>query len=386
MKGLNKMWIFVFSTIIVFGAMNCGVAQEKKERKVEVKKTMNDEGTSIYLRIEKEDGTVYEKTYASEEEMKNDPELEDIDINLGGDESVFIHSGDHKDGKIEIIMEGEEGEHKQKVMMFKSDDGELLEMHEGANVWIEEFGGGEGENTFLFKGGEGNSYKIIKAEDGEVNIEKNGELIDIEELEKEGNTKVDIGEDGLIVITEGDNVSKIQIDNHEGNIEKFGEDGEHVFIFKKEGDIDPKIVELEDGNYKIEIKVDSEMDEEGNNTVVIHKNIHHIVVELVDIESLEEISEIPGVHLNDGKQLKLQEVDYYPNPSEGQFTLRFTGKKVPTEVKIIDMMGQEVYRENISDFGGSYNKQIDLSEKDAGVYILQVVQNDKSWSKKVVVE
>lgn len=366
--------------------MNSGIAQDKKERKVEVKKTMSDEGTSIHLRIEKKDGTVYEKTYASEEEMKNDPELKDIDINFGGDENVFFHSGDHKDGKIEIIMEGEEGEQKKKVMMFKSDDGELHEMHEGANVWIEELEGTEGANTFLFKGDGGNSYKIVKGEDGEMNIEKNGELIDIKELEKEGNTKVDIGEDGLIVITEGDNVSKIQMDNHEGNFEKFGEDGEHVFIFKKDGDIDPKIVELEDGNYTIEVTVDSDMDDEGNNTVVIHKKIQHIVVELVDIENLKEISEIPGVHLNDGKQLNLQGIDYYPNPSDGQFTLRFAGKKVPTEVKIIDMMGQEVYRENISDFGGSYDKKIDLSEKDAGVYILQVIQNDKSWSKKVIVE
>jgi hypothetical protein len=377
---------FVFSTIIVLGAMSDGFAQDKREMKVEVKKTMNDEGTSIHLRIEKEDGTVYEKTYASEEEMKNDPELEDIDINMGGGESVFIHSGDHKDGKIEIIMEGEEGEQKKKVMMFKSDDGELHEMHEGANVWIEEFEGAEGENTFIFTGDEGNSYKIIKGEDGEIDIEKNGEPVNIEELKKDGNTKVDIEEDGLIVIKEGDNISKIRIDNHDGNFEKLGEDGEHVFIFKKDGDTDPKIVELDDGNYTIEVTVDSEMDEDGNNTVVIHEKMHHIVVELVDIKNLNEISEIPGVHLNDGKQLDLQEVDYYPNPSEGQFTLRFTGKKVPTEVKIIDMMGQEVYRENINDFGGSYNKQIDLSEKDAGVYILQVVQNDKSWSKKVVVE
>jgi len=366
--------------------MNSGIAQDKKERKVEVKKTMNDEGTSIHLRIEKEDGTVYEKTYASEEEMKNDPELQDIDINFGGDAGVFVHSSDHKDSKIEIIMEGDEGDHKKKVMMFKSDDGELHEIHEGANVWVEEFEGVEGENTFLFKGDEGNSYKVIKGEDGEINIEKNGILIDIEQLEKEGNTKVDIGEDGLIVIKEGDNISKIRLDNHDGSFEKLGEDGENVFIFKNDGDIDPKIIESEDGNYTIEITVDSEVDDEGNNTVAIHKKVQHIVVELVDIGNLKEISEIPGVHLNDGKQLKLEEVDYYPNPSEGQFTLRFTGKKVPTEVKIIDMMGQEVFRENISDFGGSYDKKIDLSEKDAGVYILQVIQNDKSWSKKVVVE
>ena len=379
------MWILTLSTIIAFGMLNSASAQEKKERKVEIKQTMTDQGTSIHLRIEKEDGTVYEKTYVSEEEMKNDPELKDININLGEGSGFFMHSGEHKDGKIEIIMEAEEGGESKKVMMFKSDDGKLHEIHEGENVWVEEFGGTEGENTFLFRSDDGDSYTIVKGDDGVINIEKNGEPVNIEDLEKEGNTKVDIGEDGLIVITEGGNISKIRIDNHDGSFQKLGEDGENIMIFKSDGDTDPNIIELEDGSYSIEVIVDSEVDDEVNK-VFIRKKIEHIVIELIDIKNLEEISEIPGLHLNDGGQLSLEEVDYYPNPNEGQFTLKFRGDRIPTEVKIIDMMGQEVYKENISDFSGYYDKQIDLSGKDAGIYILQVIQNDKSWSKKVVVE
>jgi hypothetical protein len=283
-------------------------------------------------------------------------------------------------------MEAEQDGENKKIMMFKSDDGKLHEIHEGENVWVQEFGGTEGENTFLFRSDDGDSYTIVKGDDGVINIEKNGEPVNMEDLEKEGNTKVDFGEDGLIVITEGGNISKIRIDNHEGSFQKLGEEGENIMIFKSDGDTDPKIIEMEDGNYSIEVIVNSEVDDEGNNKVVIRKKIEHIVVELIDIKNLEEISEIPGLHLNDDGQLSLEEVDYYPNPNEGQFTLKFRGDRIPTEIKIIDMMGQEVYKENISDFSGYYDKQIDLSGKDAGIYILQVIQNDKSWSKKVVVE
>ena len=157
-------------------------------------------------------------------------------------------------------------------------------------------------------------------------------------------------------------------------------------IFKSEGEIDPEIIELKDGDFTISVDVDADVDSEGNQVVTIHKKVEKIVIELMDIEDQTEIAEIPGVHLNTGNQLNLKEVDYYPNPNEGEFTLRFKGKSAPTQIRIIDMMGKEVYNENINDFGGIYDKKINLSGNDAGVYVLQVIQSDKSWSKKLVVE
>ena len=112
---------------------------EKREKKVEIKKKITDDGVSILLRIEKADGSIFEKTYASEEEMKNDPELKELDINFGDTEDFLFRTGEDQDGKFEVIVKGDEGDRSKRVLMFNSEEGATREFKDGDVEWIDEF-------------------------------------------------------------------------------------------------------------------------------------------------------------------------------------------------------------------------------------------------------
>ena len=79
----------------------------KKEQKVQVSKTMDENGTEIKVEITEEGNSVFSKTYTSEEEMKDDPDLEGY--------KVFFHEGncvafgDHNhDANFHVIEEYDE--------------------------------------------------------------------------------------------------------------------------------------------------------------------------------------------------------------------------------------------------------------------------------------
>ena len=125
---------------------------------------------------------------------------------------------------------------------------------------------------------------------------------------------------------------------------------------------------------------------EGDGDEIIEVVVERIHIEITDIDDIEVIEEIPGSQVTPSRLLQLDDVSYYPNPNNGSFTLRFNADDKPTQVRAIDMMGKEVYAEDLQSFSGMYDKQIDLSESEKGVYILQVIQGKKTWNKKLAVE
>ncbi len=80
-------------------------------------------------------------------------------------------------------------------------------------------------------------------------------------------------------------------------------------------------------------------------------------------------------------------INLYPNPNDGKFSLNFhTDKKGELTVKMYDTQGKEVYSEMIKDFNGDYSKQLDLSNKGKGNYILKIIQGNKTMTEKFVIE
>lgn len=66
----------------------------------------------------------------------------------------------------------------------------------------------------------------------------------------------------------------------------------------------------------------------------------------------------------------------YPNPSSGVFNLAFEIKqKGDISVRITDIAGREVYKENFTDTnGGYYHHSFDMRDKPDGLYIITVEQ------------
>ncbi|PCH85845.1 MAG: hypothetical protein COB88_09275, partial [Flavobacteriales bacterium] len=77
----------------------------------------------------------------------------------------------------------------------------------------------------------------------------------------------------------------------------------------------------------------------------------------------------------------------FPNPNSGLFMIEFNRTEiVNTELKITDILGQVVYRENLTHSSGKYKKQISLNKYRAGVYCLQLVTEQGVLTKKVIIE
>jgi len=91
------------------------------------------------------------------------------------------------------------------------------------------------------------------------------------------------------------------------------------------------------------------------------------------------------IDINTDNSLNLDEIDLFPNPNKGTFTLRFTTEsKAPTTVWVIDVSGKEVYREVIQDFNGSYDNRIDISNQAKGTYFLNISQGDKIYTEQFI--
>jgi len=159
-----------------------------------------------------------------------------------------------------------------------------------------------------------------------------------------------------------------------------GEKKPHIVIMK-DGE-----VEIEEGTenvfqYKI-MKDGTEGDLTTKATFVFR------VVKIVDIkESDEEIPE--NFRFSDSPKLdeSISDLNFYPNPSNGQFKLNFNlENQGNTEISIFDLNGREVYREQLNDFAGSYSKDVNLQGQPSGLYILKISQGEKVMSKKVVIQ
>lgn len=77
----------------------------------------------------------------------------------------------------------------------------------------------------------------------------------------------------------------------------------------------------------------------------------------------------------------------YPNPNSGTFQLEFNqlDRKNMT-IEVTNMIGQVIYKENLSSFSGDYKNTINLNSAGKGIYILRITDGANGIARKVVVE
>ncbi len=88
------------------------------------------------------------------------------------------------------------------------------------------------------------------------------------------------------------------------------------------------------------------------------------------------------------RQLKVDELKFFPNPSNGkQVNLSFElAEKGDATVSVLNMEGKAVYTEKLNNFTGAYNKTIDISDNAKGIYFVRVEQGKHAQVKKIVLE
>ena len=80
-------------------------------------------------------------------------------------------------------------------------------------------------------------------------------------------------------------------------------------------------------------------------------------------------------------------LDVYPNPSRDVFNVAFTSEDAQDlEVRVINVVGEVVYTENLQQFVGEFTKQINLDENAKGIYFLEIETNDGLINKKLILQ
>ena len=80
-------------------------------------------------------------------------------------------------------------------------------------------------------------------------------------------------------------------------------------------------------------------------------------------------------------------LDVYPNPSRDVFNVAFTSEDVQDlEVRVINVVGEVVYTEDLQQFVGEYTKSIDLATYTKGVYFLEITTNNGVVNKKLILQ
>ncbi len=81
-----------------------------------------------------------------------------------------------------------------------------------------------------------------------------------------------------------------------------------------------------------------------------------------------------------------EQINVYPNPNEGVFTISFTGfKNEKVQLAIIDMQGRRVIEEQLT-VNNELNKILDISSFSKGMYFLRVITSYNVLTRKILVE
>ena len=83
----------------------------------------------------------------------------------------------------------------------------------------------------------------------------------------------------------------------------------------------------------------------------------------------------------------INNLDVYPNPSRDIFNVSFTSEDVQNlDVRVLNVIGEVVYTEDLEQFVGEYTKAIDLATYTKGIYFLEITTNNGVINKKLILQ
>lgn len=148
---------------------------------------------------------------------------------------------------------------------------------------------------------------------------------------------------------------------------------------------------------EIEIMEDMDWDEikERHKIMIIdeEKETEELLLGDDEIEKTMTISIVDGSEfgkkgkVSNNELLDLEVLDYYPNPSQGRFRLKFkVQEEGPLNVKVYNLDGQEVFVRYFPRYSGTYSELIDLRGQDPGIYLLEINHDKKRLIRKMLIE
>ncbi len=149
---------------------------------------------------------------------------------------------------------------------------------------------------------------------------------------------------------------------------------------KKEGDV-VKVTYIRDGKEKSTSISLSKIKSRFPNKI---KHSKVIIIRKSKEKGEEEKEIVFDKGDNNNRALQLEEVKVFPNPTTDQITVQFKGEATPMNIVVRDVSGREIYKEEVKNFDGNYDKMIDVKEAAAGLLIVTIVQNEQTFNIKVL--
>jgi hypothetical protein len=96
----------------------------------------------------------------------------------------------------------------------------------------------------------------------------------------------------------------------------------------------------------------------------------------------------PGILIRaDDESSIINNLTIYPNPSRDVFNISFISEeKQNLRVRILNAIGEEVYKENLQQFVGQYVKSINLEQYNKVIYFLEIETDDGVITKKLILQ
>lgn len=319
-----------------------------------------------------------------------------------------------------IIVMDENGNHKTVDIEIDSDESSFVFETEGEEIDIE---------AIIQKATEGMNVDMADAEvvminktvddEGNVTIEKrvNGELVEAEEADADDNHFVIKGEDGAHRVVKikkskgGDEDVQMFIDIEADDIQ-FDSDDIQIHTIIKEIDENGDVTVTETtGEKDVDVKVfrtapNGEASEQGQVKVMAYSygvstdneepiflnsengehGAHTIAIVTRVSGDSESASSSQYQVTSDNAKLPIENLNFFPNPNDGNLRLNFfLPQRGKTVISVYDIEGKRVFKSNLGNFQGAYDKELDLTDLETGTYILRITQNNLSLAEKLIV-
>lgn len=115
-------------------------------------------------------------------------------------------------------------------------------------------------------------------------------------------------------------------------------------------------------------------------------NIRITVSDITSNEA-EALSAATGEQFQVSNELEVESFRFFPNPTDGRFTVEFTlNDPTPAEMTIFNVDGKNVYEMTLDDPTAMNTLKIDLSNEPKGVYFMRILQGERTFTKKVITQ
>ena len=67
--------------------------------------------------------------------------------------------------------------------------------------------------------------------------------------------------------------------------------------------------------------------------------------------------------------------------------MSFVSEEIQTlSIRVLNIVGEVIYEESLEEFVGEYTKQISLSDYSNGIYLLEIIDNNQSNIRKIILD